>query len=146
MSMSQGIPADTEATARALVAAWPQPAGALHPLLDLLLDVNGVSPERLAGFVAELTGLSAAAVLGIAASRRSRTGTDGGVIALCTGLSCRWMGADAARERLTRVPGLRVIEVDCLGACSAAPVMKRGGRLHDGLTPERLDALVAGDH
>lgn len=137
------VSVELQQQARALVAACPQPCGALHPLLELLRGADDVPPARVDQFVAELTGLSVAAVHAIGQSRAAGHGD--GVIALCTGLSCQWMGAAAARQQLASVANLAVVEVDCLGACSAAPVMKRGGRLYDGLTAERLNALVAGD-
>ncbi len=130
--------------AQALTAAYPHPCGALHPLLDLLLDNGDVAPDAVAPFVAQITGLPAAAVEGILSSRWRR-GTKAGQVHICTGLSCRWMGSDAVREKLFAVPDVQVVDVDCLGACAAAPVMRRAGRLYDGLTPERLDALLAGD-
>jgi NADH:ubiquinone oxidoreductase subunit E len=137
---------DLEERGRALVAACPAPAGALHPLVDLVLAEGGVWDNESARWVAGLTGVPLAAVNGITSSRLGPADDgDGEVVKVCTGLSCRWMGADVACERLARLPGIRVVKVDCLGACAAGPVMSRDGRLHDGLTPERLEALVAGD-
>ena len=136
---------DLEERARDLVAVYPTPAGALHTLVDLVLGEGGAWDEASARWVAHLTGVPQAVVNGIISSRLKPDG-DGEVVQVCTGLSCRWMGAEAACERLAKLPGIRVVTVDCLGACAAAPVMVRNGRLHDGLTPERLDALVAGDH
>ena len=143
MSQSQ-IAAELHERGRALVAAYPEPAGALHPLLDLAFAAEGSWNNETAHWVAELTGMSVAVVNGIASTRQQRSGA-ADEVHVCVGLSCRWMGADAACERLATLPGIRVVTVDCLGACAAAPVMSRNGRLHDGLTPERLDALVAGD-
>ncbi|MDA0334315.1 MAG: NAD(P)H-dependent oxidoreductase subunit E [bacterium] len=138
------VPEELADRAHAIVAAYPEPKGALHPLLDLVLSETGSWDGTWAGWVAQLTGTPVVTVHGIARSRRLPE-ADGEEIAVCTGLSCRWMGAEAVCQRLQEVPNIRVVAVNCLGACSAAPAMARNGRLHDGLTPERLDALVAGD-
>ncbi len=138
------VPAELAERAHTIVAAYPAAKGALHPLLDLVLSETGSWNETWADWVAQLTGIPMATVHGIARSRHIPAG-NGDEIAVCTGLSCRWMGAEAVCSRLQELPNIRVVAVNCLGACSAAPAMTRNGRLHDGLTPERLDALVAGD-
>jgi NADH:ubiquinone oxidoreductase subunit E len=130
--------------ARRIVAAYPEPSGGLHPLIVLVLAESGTWDVAAARWVAELTKLPVATVHGIAQSRQ-QPAAEAEEIAVCTGLGCRWMGAEAVCSRLAGLPDIRVAEVDCLGACSAGPVMRRNGRLHDGLTPERLDALIAGD-
>ena len=80
--------------ARALVAACPTPAAALHGLVDLVLGEGGVWDEESARWVAALTGVPLAAVEGITSSRLPPTGDgDGDLVQVCTGLSCRWMGA-----------------------------------------------------
>jgi len=135
---------DLAERARAIVAAYPEPRGALHPLVELVLSEAGSWDDASADWIAELTGIPIATVFGIAQSRHRPAG-DVEEVAVCTGLSCRWMGAEAVCSRLERLSGVRVVEVECLGACSGAPAMVRNGRLHDGLTPERLEALVAGD-
>jgi NADH-quinone oxidoreductase subunit E len=129
-------------SARALAKAYFKLAGALHPILDLLSREQIEWDDDTACWVAELTGIPLVSLHGVVTSR---TPADAEAIQICTGLSCQWMGAEAACRRLQQVPSLRIVEVDCLGACAGAPVMSRNGRLHDGLTPERLDALLAGD-
>ncbi|HCL31106.1 MAG TPA: hypothetical protein DIC52_22095 [Candidatus Latescibacteria bacterium] len=135
--------ADLDARARALVSVYPASTGALYPLLDLLSHEGDTWDDESAHWVAQLTGVPVATVNGIVVSRHQTMG-DAEVVQVCTGLSCRWMGADDVCERLAAHAKIRVVKVDCLGACAAAPVMTRNGRLHDGLTPERLEALVAG--
>lgn len=134
---------DLTERARAIIAAYPEPRGALHPLVELVLSEASWG-DASADWIAELTGIPVATVYGIAQSRHRPAG-DVEEVAVCTGLSCRWMGAEAVCSRLERLSEVRVVEVECLGACSAAPAMVRNGRQHDGLTPERLEALVAGD-
>ncbi len=130
-----------EVHARRLLARYPRPAGALMPLIDLVLADRGVCDLGAARWIAGLTGLSAAAVAGIASSRGA---SPGGRVRVCTGLSCRLMGGDEVARRLRERLGDQVIPAACLGVCSAAPAFERGGRLFEGLTPGRLDALLAG--
>lgn len=135
------IPAAVEQSAQALVAACSRPQAALHPLLDLAMSEAGPWTDDVADWVADMCQLPVAVVRGVASSRHNPVP---GCIEVCTGLSCRWMGADRVLDRLQQLDDVEVATVDCLGVCSAAPAMRRGDRLHDGLTQERLEALVAG--
>ncbi|HEY5790741.1 MAG TPA: NADH-quinone oxidoreductase subunit NuoE [Gammaproteobacteria bacterium] len=76
-------------------------------------------------------------------------------ICVCTNISCQLRGSDEVvahlRERLgiglgqTTADGrVTLKEVECLGACAAAPVAQVGHRYHENLTPEALDALLDG--
>ena len=131
-----------ETRARRLLDRYPRPSGALMPLIDLVLADRGACDPGAARWIAGLTGLPAAAVAGIASSRGGRS-ADGARV--CAGLSCRLMGGEEVARRLRERLGGPVTPAACLGVCSAAPAFERGGRLFDGLTPERLDALVAGE-
>ena len=131
-----------EVRGRRLLERYPRPAGALMPLIDLVLADRGACDAVAARWIAGLTGLPAAAVAGIASSRGDRP-ADG--VRVCAGMSCRLMGGEEVARRLRRRLGDVVTPAACLGVCSAAPAFERGGRLFDGLTPERLDALVGGE-
>lgn len=130
-----------ESRARRLLDRYPRPAGALMPLIDLVLADRGDCDPGAARWIAGLTGLSAAAVAGIASSRGEPSADR---VRVCAGMSCRLMGGEEVARRLRERLGDLVTPAACLGVCSAAPAFERGGRLFDGLTPERLDAL-AGD-
>ena len=130
-----------EVWARRLLDLYPRPAGALMPLIDLVLADRGAWEPGAARWIAGLTGLPAAAVAGIASSRGN--GQAGDRVRVCAGLSCRLMGGDEVARRLRERLGDLVIPAACLGVCSAAPAFERGGRLFEGLTPGRLDALVS---
>ncbi len=132
-----------EQRARQLLSRYPRPSGALMPLIDLVLTDLGACEPEAARWIAGLTGLSAAAVAGIASSRGGGRSAEG--VRVCAGLSCRLMGGDEVDRRLRERLGDLVIPVPCLGVCSAAPAFERGGRLFEGLTPARLDDLVSGE-
>src|SRR5207245_7758288 len=74
---------------------------------------------------------------------------------VCTNLSCALRGADEIVERVKRQIGVGSAdqvssdglfsyeEVECLGACEYAPMMRLDHRYHYDLTPEKVDALIA---
>ena len=128
-----------ESRARRLLDRYPRPAGALMPLIDLVLADRGGWDPGAARWIAGLTGLSPAAVAGIASSRGEPSSDR---VRVCAGMSCRLMGGEEVARRLRERLGDLVTPAACLGVCSAAPAFERGGRLFDGLTPERLDALA----
>ena len=130
-----------EVQARRRLDGYPRPSGALMPLIDLVLADRGACDPGAVRWIAGLTGLSAAAVAGVVSSRGPRPG---GGVRVCTGLSCRLMGGDEVARRLRESLGDQVTPAACLGVCSAAPAFERGGRLFEGLTPGRLEALLAG--
>ncbi len=76
------------------------------------------------------------------------------IIKVCDGTACHIRGSvpllDALKRRLkidageTTADGLFTLEtVNCLGACAIAPVMLVNETYHGGVTPEKLDAVLA---
>src|SRR5207245_4393832 len=74
---------------------------------------------------------------------------------VCTNLSCALRGADEIVERVKRQIGVgssdevssdglfSYEEVECLGACEYAPMMRLDHRYYYDLTAEKVDALIA---
>ena len=86
-----------ESRARRLLDRYPRPAGALMPLIDLVLADRGGCDPGAARWIAGLTGLSAAAVAGIASSRGEPSADR---VRVCAGMSCRLMGGEEVARRL----------------------------------------------
>lgn len=75
-------------------------------------------------------------------------------LCICTNLSCTLSGSQAIVDHLKKRVGVQsfgeisrdgkfsVEEVECLGACVAAPVLQLGDHYHEHLTPEKIDALI----
>ena len=74
-------------------------------------------------------------------------------IEVCMGTACYVKGAEkllqVLHKKLGVGPGkvtadgrLSAATTRCVGACSAAPVIKIGEELHGGMTPERLETLL----
>ncbi|TMD25620.1 MAG: NAD(P)H-dependent oxidoreductase subunit E [Chloroflexi bacterium] len=74
---------------------------------------------------------------------------------VCTNLSCMLRGANEIVDHVKRSIGVERAdqvsadglfsfeEVECLGACEFAPMMRLDHRFHYDLTAERIDALIA---
>jgi NADH-quinone oxidoreductase subunit E len=142
----------------------PQPRGALVPLLLLFEEAEDgrLSFDELIEPVAEIIGLSPAGVRGVVtfhpALRTRSTQHDeaapvGRCFRVCGGLSCALMGARRVTEYLAERFGIaegsssaavefRLESCQCLGACSAGPVMTIDGEHHESFTLERIDTIL----
>ncbi|MCD6045028.1 MAG: NADH-quinone oxidoreductase subunit [Gammaproteobacteria bacterium] len=76
-------------------------------------------------------------------------------LCVCTNVSCMLSGSDEIvahlKKRLqinfgetTADNKFTLKEVECLGACVNAPVLQLDHQFHEKLTPEKIDALLAG--
>lgn len=76
------------------------------------------------------------------------------VINVCTNISCSLNGADAVLQHLKQKLGVdlnentpdgkfTIKEVECLGACVAAPVCQIGKQYYEKMSPEKIDAVLA---
>lgn len=125
------------------------------PALDIAQEELGyLTPEAMSE-VAELLRLDPGYVEGVASFYTlfhvAPTGRHHFLI--CTNLSCTLRGAEEVCEHLRRRIGVEpkqvsddglfsYEEVECLGACEYAPMMRYAEAFHYDLTPERIDALV----
>lgn len=75
------------------------------------------------------------------------------VIDVCTNISCSLNGADKILEHIQKRLGVNVHgtseddawtlrEVECLGACTTAPVCQIGKKYYESLTIEKVDAIL----
>lgn len=76
-------------------------------------------------------------------------------LCVCTNVSCLLSGSDEIVSHLKKRLGINLgettadnkitlKEVECLGACVNAPVLQLKEEFHEHLTPEKIDALLAG--
>ena len=133
-----------------------QKRGAVSEALMILQESRGwVSSEAISD-VAEALGMTVEEVDGIATFYdlvfRSPVGKH--VIMVCDSVSCFVMGeqriSDHLRTRLgvelggTTADGMfTLIPVGCLGACDRGPALLVDGEIHEDITPERADEIIA---
>jgi NADH-quinone oxidoreductase E subunit len=145
------------AEVRRLQALYPDPRGALLPVLHMAQDKLGHVSLEAEQYVAALFGLSPAHVHEVVTFYTMYFQQPKGrhVVAVCHNLSCHLAGAqDILRhleqrlgiERGETTPDGRVTlqAVECLCACEAAPMMQVDDRYELNLTRDKVDRIVEG--
>jgi NADH-quinone oxidoreductase subunit E len=142
---------------KALPARYPQPRSAVMPALDLAQEELGyLTPEAMTE-VATALQLDAGYVEGVATfySLFHLEPIGKHRFYMCTNLSCTLRGAEEMVEHLRGAIGVKEAgevsqdglfsyeEVECMGACEYAPMLRIDHRYHYDLTAEKIDGLVA---
>jgi NADH-quinone oxidoreductase subunit E len=142
---------------RDLPARFPQPRSAVMPALDLAQEELGhLTPEAMSEVAAALE-LDPGYVEGVATFYTLFHLAPIGKhrFYVCTNLSCALRGANEIVDHVKGSIGVRASdevsadglfsyeEVECLGACEFAPMMRLDHRFHYDLTPQKIDALIA---
>jgi NADH-quinone oxidoreductase subunit E len=136
---------------------YPQARSAVMPALDLAQQEVGWLPESVMEEVAGLLQLDPGYVEGVATFYTLFHLQPQGRhhFYVCTNLSCALRGAydrvkhlreitgATEREKPSRDGEFQVSEVECLGACEYAPMLRYDEAYHYDLTDEKLDQLVA---
>ena len=148
----------TEATReelRSIAARYPQARSALLPMLHLVQSVEGrVTPAGIEA-CAEILGLTAADVSGVATfyTMYKRRPVGEYHVGVCTTALCAIMGGDEVYAKLqdhlgigndeTTADGKITLEhVECNAACDFAPVMMVNWEFFDNTTPEKATEVV----
>jgi NADH-quinone oxidoreductase subunit E len=141
---------------RELPAKFPQPRSAVMPALDLAQEELGhLTPEAMSEVAAALE-LDPGYVEGVATFYTLFHLAPIGKhrFYVCTNLSCMLRGANEIVDHVKRSIDVRepdevsadglfsYEEVECLGACEYAPMMRFDHRFHYDLTPEKIDELI----
>ena len=145
------------AEVRRLQGLYPDPRGALLPVLHMAQETFGHVSLEAEAYVAGLFGLSPAHVHEVVTfyTLYSQAPKGRHVVAVCHNLSCHLAGAPAilahAKARLgidvgETTPDGRVTlqAVECLCACEHAPMMQVDDRYELDLTPEKVDRILGG--
>ncbi len=140
-----------------LPAKYPQPRSAVMPALDLAQEELGhLTPEAMSEVAAALE-LDPGYVEGVATfySLFHLEPIGKHHFYVCTNLSCMLRGADGIVDHVKHAIGVAqpgqvsadglfsYEEVECLGACEFAPMMRLDHRFHYDLTPEKIDQVIA---
>ncbi|HLH71064.1 MAG TPA: NAD(P)H-dependent oxidoreductase subunit E [Candidatus Dormibacteraeota bacterium] len=141
---------------KALSQRFPEIRSAVAPALDIVQEELGyLTPEAMSE-VAGLLQVDPGYVEGVATFYTLFHLEPIGKhhFYVCTNLSCMLRGAEeicehirhrigVSREREVSPDGLfSYEEVECLGACEFAPMMRYAHAYHYELTPEKIDALI----
>jgi NADH-quinone oxidoreductase subunit E len=142
---------------RELPAKYPQHRSAVMPALDLAQEEVGyLTPEAMSEVAAALQ-LDPGYVEGVATFYTLFHLQPVGKhrFYVCTNLSCTLRGANEIVEHIKTAIGVHepeevskdgffsYEEVECLGACEYAPVMRLDHRYQKDLTSQKVDALIA---
>lgn len=140
-----------------LPARFPQPRSAVMPALDLAQEELGhLTPEAMSEVAAALN-LDPGYVEGVATfySLFHLEPIGKHHFYVCTNLSCMIRGAYDVVDQIKKSVGVgkpdevsadglfSYEEVECLGACEYAPMMRLDHHYHYDLTPQRIDELIA---
>jgi NADH-quinone oxidoreductase subunit E len=140
---------------RQIAARYPEARSGLLPMLHLVQSEEGrVTPEGIEA-CAEILGISAAEVSGVATfyTMYKRKPVGDYHVGVCTNTLCAVMGGDLIFERLkehldvgndeTTADGTITLEhVECNAACDYAPVMMVNWEFMDNQTPESAVQVV----
>jgi len=129
---------------------------AMLPALQLAQRILGWLPPEVLELVAARLDVPAARVREVATFysmlRPSPCGRH--VVEVCTNLSCSLRGAETLLAHLEAKLGVRagattddkrvtLREAECLASCGTAPCLVVDEELHENLTPEKVDRLLA---
>lgn len=145
----------TIAEMRELMARYPDSQSALLPMLHLAQSVEGRITTEAIDQCADLLGISAAEVSGVATfyTMYKRHPVGKHHVGVCTNTLCAVMGGDAIFDRLcshlgvgndeTTDDGTITMErIECNAACDFAPVVTVNWEFFDEQTPASAVALV----
>jgi NADH-quinone oxidoreductase subunit E len=140
---------------RRLQGLYPDPRGALLPVLHMAQDTFGYISLEVEAYVASLFALSPAHVHEVVTFYTLYFQQPKGrhVVAVCHNLSCHLAGAPLILAHMKERLGIDIGEttddgritlqaVECLCACEAAPMMQVDDRYEMNLTPERVDRIL----
>jgi NADH-quinone oxidoreductase subunit E len=149
------LPPETVAELEEIAARYPHKRSGLLPMLHLVQSVEGRVTSRGIEAGADILGISAAEVSGVATfyTMYKRRPVGDYHVGVCTNTLCAVMGGDAIFERLkdhldvgndeTTEDGKITLEhVECNAACDYAPVVMVNWEFMDNQTPQSATQLV----
>jgi NADH-quinone oxidoreductase subunit E len=136
--------------AKEIVGRYPRAKSAILPLAHLAQDQNGWLSQEAMEQIAELTGTTAADVLGTCSfyTMLKRRPCGKLVVSVCTNVTCLVVGGpevlDHLEERYASEADVTVEEVECLAACGGAPALQVNYEFHERVSPASAEEIVEG--
>lgn len=140
-----------------ILTRYPDKRAASMPSLHLAQREFGYISQEAIDYVARLLDLTPAEITDVATFYTMYYKQPMGkyVIQVCRTLSCAIMGAGSITEHISRRLGIKpgettedglfsLIEVECLGSCGTAPVMRINNEYYEDLTAEKVDGVLDG--
>ncbi|MFV0533243.1 MAG: NADH-quinone oxidoreductase subunit NuoE [Cumulibacter sp.] len=147
---------NTRALAQKIIDLYPQSRSALLPMLHLVQGEEGYVSQAGIEFCAEVLGISAAEVGGVATfyTMYKRRPTGEHLVSVCTNTLCGMLGGDKIYAELsdelgvghneTTADGTITLEhAECLAACDYAPVVTVNYEFFDKQSVQSAKDLVA---
>ena len=140
--------ASSRARAEEIIARYPRPKSAILPLALLAQDQDGWLTDEAMEEIAELTGVTAADVLGTCSfyTMFKRRPVGKLVVSVCTNVTCLVTGGPGILEhleaRFATDADVTVEEVECIAACGGAPALQVNYEFHERVTPSSAEELV----
>lgn len=134
---------------------YPKIRSAILPALHVAYEEHGYLSDQMYEEIAEILGLKTIDVAQAASFYTMFPKAKRGkyLIQVCRNISCALLGSHHLTEYLleklnvdlgeTTADGLfTVVEVECLGSCSTAPMMQVNAQYYENLTIEKVDRLI----
>lgn len=146
---------ENEKVFRETLERYPTKMAVLLPALWLCQKQNGYLTDGILEYVAERLELSPVHVFSVVEfyTMFHRRPTGKYHLQLCRTLSCVLCGCESIREQIARKLGITpgekteddlfsMEEVECLGSCGTAPVMRVNDVYCENLTSEKVDRII----
>jgi NADH-quinone oxidoreductase subunit E len=136
------------ARAEEIVAQYPRAKSGILPLAHLAQDQDGWLSADAMAEIAELTGTTAADVLGTTSfyTMFKRRPCGKLVVSVCTNVTCLVTGGpeilEYLEEQYATDEDVTVEEVECLAACGGAPALQVNYEFYENLTPASAEEIV----
>jgi NADH-quinone oxidoreductase E subunit len=138
-----------------ILSRYPNPQGALLPVLSLAQEIRGHVSAGSMAQVAETLGLSPTYVRGVATfyTMYNKRPVGDYLIQVCTNVACNLCGADEVMEAFLEAIGseqgeitddglFTVMEAECLGACGFPTAVQINERYYENVEPADVPALL----
>lgn len=146
---------DFERRVDELVARYPEPRGAILPVLHLFQERDGYIRPEAEVWTAERLGLTPAFVHGVVTFYTMFRTEECGkyLLQVCTTVSCMLRGCDRVLDHIKDRLGIELgettedglfslVNVECLGSCGTAPVIQVNDDYYEDMDIARTDALL----
>lgn len=139
------------------VEKYPEKDAALLPTIWLAQEEFGYISLEVMEYIAKILDIPPSKVYSVASfyTMFKKEPTGKYLIQVCRTLSCQLRGAEEVTKLISDKLGIKVgettfdnkftlVEVECLGSCGTAPVMRINNDYHENLTKSQINQII--DH